>query len=245
MILTVELRKTGNWLFKYRGILPVILLLAGLIFLFFHIRNQPVTPPLGYEILCLLIGFAGLLIRILTIGHTPKNTSGRNTKSQKAEDLNTTGIYSTLRHPLYLGNFFMWLGLAMFLYNALFVILSILVFWLYYERIMIAEEAYLQNKFGQKYIDWASRTPAFIPSFKNYTAPALWFSWKNVLKREYNGFGNLIFSFTLIETFRSYFLAEKFHLPTRWIVIFAVGFMIWILLRTLEKNTRLFEVEGR
>lgn len=245
MILTEELKNSGNWLFRHRGILPVFLLLAGLVFLFFHLRHHPVSPPLWYEIICLLTGFTGLVIRILTVGHTPKNTSGRNTKNQKAAELNTTGIYSALRHPLYLGNFFMWLGLALFLYNTWFVILSILVFWLYYERIMIAEEAFLQNKFGKKYTDWALKTPAFIPSFRNYTPPSLWFSWKNVLKREYNGFGNLIFSFTLIETLRSSLLAEKFHLPVRWVVIFTTGFLIWILLRTLEKNTGIFEVEGR
>ena len=34
-----------------------------------------------------------------------KNTSGRNTHDQVADSLNTSGIYSIVRHPLYVGNF--------------------------------------------------------------------------------------------------------------------------------------------
>lgn len=60
---------------------------------------------------CIAVSLFGLLIRAVTIGFTPKGTSGRNTKEgQVAEVLNTKGIYSVVRHPLYLGNYFMWLG---------------------------------------------------------------------------------------------------------------------------------------
>ena len=36
-------------------------------------------------------------------------TSGKNTAKQIAESLNTSGIYSVLRNPLYLANFLNWL----------------------------------------------------------------------------------------------------------------------------------------
>ncbi|MGB8874133.1 MAG: hypothetical protein WCC75_12145, partial [Desulfobaccales bacterium] len=45
-------------------------------------------------------------------GLPPRGTSGRNTQGQVAETLNTTGIYSLVRNPLYLGNFLIWLGLS-------------------------------------------------------------------------------------------------------------------------------------
>ncbi|MGC9453013.1 MAG: methyltransferase family protein, partial [Oceanipulchritudo sp.] len=44
-------------------------------------------------------------------------TSGRNTKQQVAYSLNTTGFYSVVRNPLYLGNFFMYLGIALFTHH--------------------------------------------------------------------------------------------------------------------------------
>ncbi len=240
-----EFEASGNWLFRRRGFLPVFLLAGGLGFLSLYLPDHPVSPPLWYEALCLGVSLFGLYIRIITIGHTPKHTSGRNIKKQKASVLNTTGIYSMVRHPLYLGNFFMWLGLALFVYHVWFALLAVFIFWLYYERIMFAEESFLRQKFGQDYLDWSVHTPAFFPRFSGYIPASLDFSWKNVLKREYNGFGNLIASFTLVAILRSSLLAGRFEAPRYWVILFALAFLIWLVLRLIEKNTRLFEEEGR
>lgn len=125
----------------------------------------------------------GLFIRCMVIGYAPRRTSGRNTDGQKAETLNTSGIYSIVRHPLYLGNFFIFIGMALFTQVPWFVLIAVLAFCLYYERIMFAEEKFLRGKFGDEYLRWADRRPAFIPSFKHYQKPALRFSFRNVLNR--------------------------------------------------------------
>ena len=106
---------------------------------------------------------------------------------QVAESLNTTGLYSVVRHPLYLGNFLMWLGVALFPRSLSFVAAVVFAFWLYYERIMIAEEAFLRERFGERFDAWADRTPAFIPSLRRWTRPRLAFSLRKVLRKEYNG----------------------------------------------------------
>ena len=104
-------------------------------------------------------GRSRLAIRAYTIGHTPKGTSGRNTKKQVANALNTTGAYSLVRNPLYLGIFFMGLGVALFAHLWWLTLIYVLAFWLYYERVIFAEEAYLRDKFGAEYLSWADRTP--------------------------------------------------------------------------------------
>ena len=71
------------------------------------------------------MSFFGLGIRVFTVGFTPKNTSGRNTAEQIADVLNTSGIYSMVRHPLYVGNFFMWLGIGLLTQNPYFVLFLI------------------------------------------------------------------------------------------------------------------------
>ena len=74
------------------------------------------------------------------------NTSGRNTsEGQVADTINQTGMYSMVRHPLYVGNFIMWLGIALFTASIWFVLLFIAVYWLYYERIMYAEEQFMRR----------------------------------------------------------------------------------------------------
>lgn len=198
-----------------------------------------------WVIFCIGVSFFGLFIRVITIGHTPKSTSGRNTSQQKASTVNSTGIYSAVRHPLYVGNFFMWFGIVLYVHSAWAALTFLLIYWLYYERIMYAEEEFLRGKFGKVYEEWASKTPAFIPTFKKYVPPALPFSLRNVLKREYSGFFAVIFCFTLLELIKNYQLEGKPALGNGWIIFFGTGLFIYLLLRTLKRNTKILHVEGR
>ncbi len=111
----------GNFLFRYRGTLPLIVLAAGLgVFAWtLYIQPDSFSPFLAgpYRYICLAVCLLGQIVRIITVGYTPKNTSDRNWEKQIANELNTTGMYSMVRHPLYLGNFLMWLGIAMITAN--------------------------------------------------------------------------------------------------------------------------------
>ena len=104
MTLKDNLICSGNILFKYRSFIP-LLLIPFMIF-YIKIKNQLFLDyNLYILILCIILSSIGLFIRILTIGYVPNQTSGRNTKEQIANVLNTSGTYSLLRHPLYLGNY--------------------------------------------------------------------------------------------------------------------------------------------
>ena len=246
MSLKEEFEKTGNWLFRWRSYLP--LLLIGIMFVCLREFEYPGHSEIiddFWEIICLTISFLGLGVRIFTIGHTPKRTSGRNTHEQMADTLNTTGIYSLVRHPLYLGNFFIWLGVSLFAHLWWLTLICILIFWVYYERIMFAEEEYLKRKFGKEYEDWADRTPAFIPKTKGWKKPDLPFSVKNVLKREYNGFFGIIAMFTTLEVVGDYFVEGTLELDLMWGLIFVTGFVVFITLRTLRKKTHILSEKGR
>ena len=52
----------------------------------------------------------------------PAGTSGRNTAKQVADTLNTTGLYSLTRNPLYLGNAVIYMAIACFLQNVWFAV---------------------------------------------------------------------------------------------------------------------------
>lgn len=106
MPLQEEFEQQGNFLFKHRSYIPILILLASFIIYTISIRDG--KDPFGNGIIYLSLGVSiiGLLIRIYTVGHSPANTSGRNTAAgQVADTLNQQGIYSIVRHPLYLGNF--------------------------------------------------------------------------------------------------------------------------------------------
>jgi uncharacterized membrane protein len=196
-------------------------------------------------IVSIFISFIGFVIRAYAIGTTPKGTSGRNTKEQVADSLNHTGIYSTVRHPLYLGNYLMWIGIVMFTFNIYFVVIVSLAYWLYYERIMFAEERFLERKFGEEYLEWSKKVPAFIPGFGNYLRGSIPFSFITILRREYSGVLATVVGFAFIDHLRFYVLNNSFspwRISTYAVLVFA---FLAFLLRTLKHHTKLLNEEGR
>jgi uncharacterized membrane protein len=197
-------------------------------------------------IIAIFVSALGFVIRAISIGTTPKGTSGRNTRQgQVAESLNNDGIYSTVRHPLYLGNYLMWIGIVLFTFNFSFVIIVSLAFWLYYERIMFAEERFLERKFGDAYLDWAAQTPAFIPSFKNYRKNTMPFSLKSVLRREYSGFLATVFGFVYIDLIRLFFMTGKLEWQRPSVYVLLVAVVVTIALRSLKHYTSLLKESDR
>ena len=244
MGLREEFEKTGTWLFQRRSYLP--LLLTGLFLIALkNFRYPHQSHPLDEEwgFFCLALSLVGLGIRILTIGYAPEGTSGRGTEAPNASTLNTTGMYSLVRHPLYLGNFTIWLGVTLSVRFGWFAVVSILIFWLYYERIMFAEEEFLRKKFADAYLNWAARTPTFLPRFKNWKKPACPFSLKKVLRKEYSGFFGIIAIYTALEILEDWIVNHQLHLDKTWQAIFAVGLAVYVTLRFLKKKTRLLEDE--
>lgn len=246
MPLREDFEITGNWLFKRRGWLPMLLFpFAIAILYFYHDKTFYFVTNTAWGAFCLFISCLGLFIRGFTVGHVPKGTSGRNTDKQIAECLNCTGIYSVVRHPLYLGNFLMWLGLFLFIGIWWFVVICILAYWLYYERIMFAEEEFLRRIYPGAYEDWATRTPAFIPRFSSWQASTLPFSLRNVLKREYNGVFATVLSFTILNACSHFFNQYQFQIDLFWQIAFGAGTLIFIILRSLKKYTTVLEIAGR
>ncbi|MCD4772085.1 MAG: isoprenylcysteine carboxylmethyltransferase family protein [Bacteroidales bacterium] len=246
MALIHSFEKSGNTLFRFRGQIPVILFIIALPVIYFT-NYSIISNSLNVilTIVAISLSILGFFIRAISIGTTPKGTSGRNTKNQVAESLNDTGIYSAVRHPLYLGNYFMWIGIVLFTFNIYFIIIVSLAFWLYYERIMFAEERFLEKKFGQKYLDWSLTAPAFIPSFKNYKKNTTPFSLKSVLRREYSGFLATVLCFTFIDYYRFFLLNQKIEWDRLSTYILAITIIITLTLRTIKHSTKLLNEEGR
>ncbi len=245
-MLSQDLHVQGNWLFRHRSYLPLLLAIFVVLAL---IQKMPLddypTIQKIYNGFCILISVIGLWVRIITIGQVPKRTSGRNTRSQIADTLNTTGIYSMVRHPLYLGNFLMWLGVILYTEHIWFIVFFCVLYALYYERIMLAEEEFLAKKFGKAYEVWSQTTPVFIPKFRSKRKSDLEFSLRNVLKREYSGLLGLAVSFAFVRVVYTLIHTHKVRLSISWLIAVGVCVLIYIVLRTLKRSTRILHVEGR
>lgn len=241
-----EMKASGNWLFRWRSYLPVLFI--GLLLLsmtrFTFLGGSAFNNNL-WASFCLLVCAGGLLIRVLTVGYTPASTSGRNAREQRAAQLNTTGAYSLVRHPLYVGNYLLWLGVAMYPRDWLVALACTCVYWLYYERIVIAEEAFIAEKFGAQFDQWAASTPVFVPNFRRYVAPDNSFSMRNALKREYPALSAMILSMFILAQAGNYKVLGHFALDRFWTVLLVIAVGSHLLLRSLKKHTRLLHVGGR
>jgi len=242
MALIHSLEKNGNILFKYRGQIPVVLFLACIPTVYvtnYQCVDSNSILDLILLITCAIFSITGQVIRAIAIGMSSKHTSGRNTKEQVADALNTKGIYSTVRHPLYLGNFFMWMGIVMYTYNIWFILVVSLLFWLYYERIMFAEERFLEKKFGDVYLNWSMKVPAFWPSFKNHEKTSIPFSLKTILRREYSGISATIIGFVFVAFLRVWFTSGEVQWKAGQIIAVVIALLISLVFRSLKHYTKM------
>ncbi len=94
---------------------------------------------------------------------------GRQAVTQpEAEFLSTVGPYAYVRNPMYLGNLLIGLALCLAIsewYAYAFFILSYIFI---YSLVIPYEEEYLQNRFGERYMDYRAHTGRLIPRLDNY-----------------------------------------------------------------------------
>ncbi|HBW87227.1 MAG TPA: lipid A phosphate methyltransferase, partial [Crocinitomicaceae bacterium] len=143
MLLHKRLIHQGTVFFRYRGQLPIIVILFSVFLIVFFPINLTKEFRYGFYALSSLFVISGHIIRASTVGNRHKHTSGRNRSHHYAENLNTTGWYSVTRNPLYFANFLIWLGLSLSTQHIGVVLLVCSFFWFVYQRIILSEEDYL------------------------------------------------------------------------------------------------------
>ncbi|MFN0042007.1 MAG: methyltransferase family protein [Alphaproteobacteria bacterium] len=248
-----QLESQGAVLFRWRSFLPLFLVPVAIPAL---IESVAVDAIIGEEaedawtVFCLGVSFLGLMLRWVTIAFVPAGTSGRNTREQRAHQLNTTGVYSTVRNPLYLGNFVALFGIALATKCWWFAVIVCLAYWLYIERIVAAEEKFLDHAFPSIYADYAARTPAFVPRLGLWTGPAESFSLRTVLCWEYNGVLSVVAAFVALELITDVLMEHEgvrawMEREWWWVTIGALALVLFSVLRGLKKRTRVLHVPGR
>jgi protein-S-isoprenylcysteine O-methyltransferase Ste14 len=233
----------GQWLFRHRGILPAMLLIPGMwtLFYFRFLGGNPALQD-AWDWMCLGVSLCGLIVRATTVGFVCNGTSGRNTTSQRATELNTTGWYSVCRNPLYLGNSLIMLGIVMVPGSIGYVAICACSFWIYYERIIAAEEEFLHASFGSDFAEWARSTPIFFPRLYGWKTPAKPLRWRMVLRREYSSVLLIGIAFFLLNILEYAFAERRLQFESEWAVMFAITVAAYLTLRSLKKHTTYLNV---
>jgi protein-S-isoprenylcysteine O-methyltransferase Ste14 len=247
MLLRDHMAHTGAALFRWRSFVLLAFVPA---IIWAVMQGEQVEAAIGetwgeaFEFVAVGLVILGEAFRILTVGFVPRGTSGRNTGAgQVATRLNTTGVYSLVRNPLYLANCTMYLGIVLFTQSLVLAVIFVLVLLPYYERIIAAEEAFLADKFGDDYRNWALATPAFIPKLTGWQAPDMAFSWRSVIRREHASIYGAIFALILIDIGLDWANGEGLETGLLWTLAGAT--MIEAIVIFLKKRTTVLNVAGR
>lgn len=238
----------GEWLFQWRSFVPLGVLPLLIIALNegeYIELNFGGSADIYWDAFSVALAFLGLALRLLTVGHVPAGTSGRNTRTQKADALNRTGMYSVVRHPLYVANYLIFLGLLLFTQAFWLVLAGSLAYWMYYERIIYAEEEFLDGKFGALFSEWACATPAVLPDVRRWVPPHLPFSVRSVVAREHATLLAIAATLAAIELLDAVLQREAPLLHPGWLIFLGSTTMLSLLVRAIKKKTRWLRHDGR
>jgi protein-S-isoprenylcysteine O-methyltransferase Ste14 len=173
--------RAGQFWFRYRGLLLPIAVVLYLLPSPHLMQDPAVAGLIGFA-----IALVGQAIRSANVGLEYIIRGGKDHKVY-AETLVTGGIYSHVRNPMYVGNVFLVVGLAIASNSWVFVLAGIPIAVLMHVAIIAAEEEFLRNKFGAEFDAFCARSPRWIPKIAGLgaTLRGMTFNWRRVLVKEY------------------------------------------------------------
>jgi protein-S-isoprenylcysteine O-methyltransferase Ste14 len=135
----------------------------------------------------LVLVVSGELLRVWSAGHL-----------RKEQVLTTGGPYRLIRNPLYLGSFLIAAGFCLVAGSWWVWGLAVSYFVFCYVPVIRFEEKILREKFSD-YGNYASRVPAFYPTFRPFTPATTRFSFRQALRNgEYNAVLGIVAGYLLL-----------------------------------------------
>ncbi|MCD6403684.1 MAG: isoprenylcysteine carboxylmethyltransferase family protein [Nanoarchaeota archaeon] len=158
-----RLRKMGSKFFLLEALIMsvwIFLLLQVNRYLFAHRLFSPPFLLQALGVACMFLGSFIWSWAIKVLGLRVATVTSEITN--KKFELKTSGPYSFVRHPIYLGEWIVGLG-VFFVTGYTIFLLSLVVSLPLFHLIMNFEEKALKIKFGEDYERYAKNTPRFLP----------------------------------------------------------------------------------
>jgi protein-S-isoprenylcysteine O-methyltransferase Ste14 len=146
-------------------------------------KNPWVIWPVGLGVIAL-----GGLLRVWSIRYIGRSA---RTRQEKAKSLLTIGPYGIIRNPLYVANILLCLGACVCFGLIWYVPVLALFLIIHYTLVILAEESFLFEKYGEHFKLYRDMVPRWIPWGCNWllikARPE--HSWREALTRELPGAG--------------------------------------------------------
>lgn len=233
----MKLRLKINW--------AIIAIISIMVFIFargfFRQANSDFLDEFS-EILGLFFMFFGQIIRISARGYKSEH-------SQNGGFLITTGPYSLVRNPMYLGIFLICLGAILLFFKWWTALIFLLFFITRYVSLIISEEKKLLAVFPKEYAEYQKTVPRIIPGWNSLAKKDigdylyLKLQW---CKKESNQIIAVLFIALFLESFED-ILNEGWQSFTKEIIPMVILVMVFVglVLYLLSKTKRSKDVSGK
>lgn len=213
----------------HRGNLRMFLVIFGILFISYSAE----LFNLGISIF-----YTGLLLHFISKGFLYRNI-----------ELAVNGPYSFVRHPFYLANLLLDIGIILMAGHPFFIFLYLLLFCKSYHKVILQEERELAKIYSDVYEIYSNRVPRYLPKIFPFAKD--WykgFRFKNILReREISRFLRLAtypISFLIIHELLKY----KCHQNKPIQVLSGIGFtiaLLWIsyLLHNMIERDRMSRIK--
>lgn len=234
---------SGAFFFKYRNALfPTVILVVALGMRPAVFLNHPALDHWlgGFGFYLALLGEA---IRFTTIAFEYIERGGKN-RQVWASRLVQGGVYGLSRNPMYVGNLCIAIGMCLIAHVPLAFITIIPLFFYIYFAIVVTEEAFLRQKFGEEFTDYCRRVPRFLPHFMGFPASfeGMRYNWKRALRQDLSTLTGVMVGFVFFPVWRRFWLEGieglKALLPAAVYAAIGIGLFFWVIY-TLKKARKL------
>jgi len=100
---------------------------------------------------------------------------------RKNVELVMSGPYAWVRNPMYVGRFFLGLGLTLLTWRWFLILPYVVIFWLYAQARVLGEEARLRALFGQQHEEYCRKVRRWLPRWPRERLSEARWSWGCVL----------------------------------------------------------------
>ncbi len=221
----------GKFLFRFRTFTPLPLIVLTIVFF------RPQSPAPAWSWVGLALALLGEGIRFASVGFAGSGTSGRES-FLKADSLNTSGLYSLVRNPLYWGNMLIFAGLLTVFANPFALVLFVVFLFLQYHFIVLAEESFLIGLHGLGYEEYCRRIRRWLPRFDRLAAPGRPFDLKKVLFKENDSCFNLLFGALLVMAWKERYFSGGLRRPLAFAATAIVLIALYAGVKVLKKRDR-------
>jgi len=210
------------------ALLSFIIIMTGFLFTFRNLYPHNPFFDDTLDFLGFIVLLMGTLLRMSARGHKKAN-------SHRSEKLVTTGPYTLVRNPMYLGSFLTGAGFILIVWPWWSLPLFAGLFYLRFKKQIIKEEGFLEKLDKEAYAAYCKKVPQILPSLKQLKTLRierivdLKEAFSTTEKRGLWGWPLLA---VLLESFQEWLIFEDTVLSQTVIifamaaVVFAVGFWI-------------------